>query len=136
MGWGSILYSKLKGCGCIGFLSPMHKISQIPIRKEKGATPGILASRLNNRWKYTTPGLCGRTAMLNTKKLVKYTIEKHTIDNYFFKQPVFFDKGRHQSSIPVATNIPQSVTESFRRISYTILLTIANVCQTKPSLSA
>ena len=43
------------------------KISQIPIRKEKGATPGILVSRLNNRWYYTTPGLCGRTAMRNTK---------------------------------------------------------------------
>ena len=26
------------------------KRSQIPIRKEKGATPGILVSRLNNRW--------------------------------------------------------------------------------------
>ena len=35
-----------KGCGCIGFLSPMHKKIPIPIRKEKGATPGILVSRL------------------------------------------------------------------------------------------
>ena len=26
------------------------KISQIPIRKEKAATPGILVSRLHNRW--------------------------------------------------------------------------------------
>ena len=40
-----------KGCGCIGFLSPMHKKRfQIPIQKEKGATPGILVYRLNNRW--------------------------------------------------------------------------------------
>ena len=28
-----------KGCGCIGFLSPMHKESQISIRKEKGGIP-------------------------------------------------------------------------------------------------
>ena len=39
-------------------LSPLcTKRSQIPIPKEKGATPGIIVSRLNNRWQYTTPGL-------------------------------------------------------------------------------
>ena len=48
-----------------------QKISQIPVRKEKGATPQILVSHLNNR-------LCGRSAMRNTKKLVKHTKKKRS----------------------------------------------------------
>ena len=38
-----------------------HKYPQIPIQKEKGTTQGILVSCLNNRWYYTTQGLCGGT---------------------------------------------------------------------------
>ena len=35
----------------VGDFCPLcTKRSQIPIRKEKGATPGILVSFLNNRW--------------------------------------------------------------------------------------
>ena len=44
-----VVHNFPKAVGNTGFLSPTNR-SQIPIRKEKGATPGILNSRLNNRW--------------------------------------------------------------------------------------
>ena len=65
-----------KAVGVEDFCPLCTKRSQIPIQKEKGATPGILVSRLNNRWKYTIPGRCGRTALRNTKYLVKHTNNK------------------------------------------------------------
>ena len=39
-----------KGCGCIGFLSPIHKKIPDSYSKREGGNPGILVSRLNNRW--------------------------------------------------------------------------------------
>ena len=45
----------------------MHKC-KILLKKEQGTTQEYpMASHLNNRWKYTTPGLSGITAMLNMK---------------------------------------------------------------------
>ena len=71
-----VVHNFPKAVGVWNFCPLCTKISEIPILKEKGATPQILVSRLNNRWQYTTPGLCGRTAMLNTKLLVKHTIKE------------------------------------------------------------
>ena len=39
-----------KAVGVYDFCPLCTKRSQVPIRKEKGATQGILVSRLNNRW--------------------------------------------------------------------------------------
>ena len=61
-----VVHNFSKTVGVYHFCPPCTTI-QIPIRKEKGATPGILVSCLNNGWYYTTPGLCERTAMLNMK---------------------------------------------------------------------
>ena len=36
-------------CGCIGLLSPSHKMIPDSYSKREGATPGILVSCLNNR---------------------------------------------------------------------------------------
>ena len=62
-----VVQNFLKAVGVYDSCPLCTKRSQIPIQNEKGATPGILVFRLNNRLKYTSPGLCGRTAMLNTK---------------------------------------------------------------------
>ena len=69
-----VVHNFPKAVGVQDFSPLCTKRSQISIRKEKGAAPGILVSSLNNRWQYITPGWCGRTAMQNTKYLVKYTI--------------------------------------------------------------
>ena len=65
-----VVHNFLKAGGVQDFCPLFTKRSQIPIRKKKGATLGILDSSLNNRWEYTTPGLCGRTATVKhrTKK--------------------------------------------------------------------
>ena len=43
------VYNFPKAVGVYDFCPLCTKRSQIPIREEKGATPGILVSRLNNR---------------------------------------------------------------------------------------
>ena len=58
-------------CKCLGFLSPMHKKITDSYSKREGGNPGN--SGLSSQ-QYTTPGLCGRTAMLNMKYLVKHRI--------------------------------------------------------------
>ena len=46
----------------------MHKTDPDSYLKRKGGNPGNSGlSFLKNRWKYITPGLCGRTAILNTR---------------------------------------------------------------------
>ena len=45
-----VVHNFPKAVGVWDFCPLCTKRSQIPIRKEKGATPGILVSRLNNRW--------------------------------------------------------------------------------------
>ena len=45
-----VVHNFPKAVGVLDFGPLCTKRSQIPIRKEKGSTPEILASRLNNRW--------------------------------------------------------------------------------------
>ena len=71
-----VVHNFPKAVGVWDFCPLCTKRFQMPIRKENGATVGILVSYINNRWKYTTPGLCGGIAVLNTKYLHGKTYNK------------------------------------------------------------
>ena len=45
-----VVHNFPKAVGVYDFCALCTNRSQILIRKEKGATPGILVARLNNRW--------------------------------------------------------------------------------------
>ena len=45
-----VVHNFPKAVGVWDFCPICTKRSQVPIQKEKGATPGILVSHLNNRW--------------------------------------------------------------------------------------
>ena len=48
--WTGVVHNFPKAVGVYDFCRLCTKRSPIPIRKEKGATPGMLVSHLNNRW--------------------------------------------------------------------------------------
>ena len=53
-----VVHNFPKAIGVLDSYPHCTKISQILILNEKGATAGILIACLNNRWQYTTSGMC------------------------------------------------------------------------------